>query len=99
MVQGIRRVSATRGDGNPPPRPDELDTARVARRSVVAQTDLLANVALTSAMLACRRPGSGIAPRELPDLVGRRLIADVLAGTVLQWHHVAPLPRCPVGPD
>ena len=91
MVQGIRRVSAMRGDGQKVPRPDELDTARVARRIVVAQTDLLANVALTPAMLACRRPGLGIAPRELPDLVGRRLIADVLAGTVLQWHHVAPL--------
>ena len=91
MVQGIRRVSAMRGDGVKAPRPDELDTARVARRSVVAQTDITANVALTPAMLGCRRPGTGIAPRVLPDLVGRCLVADVVAGTVLQWHHFAPL--------
>ena len=90
MVQGIRRVSAMRGDGVKAPRPDELDTARVARRSVVAQANIAANVALTPAMLACRRPGTGIAPRDLPDLVGRRLVTDVVAGTVLQWHHVAP---------
>lgn len=90
MVQGIRRVSAMRGDGVKAPRPDELDTARVARRSVVARTDIAANVALTSTMLANRRPGTGIAPRELPDLIGRRLMADVAAGTVLQWHHFAP---------
>ena len=91
MVQGIRRVSAMRGDGVKAPRPDELDTARVARRSVVAQTAIAANVALTPVMLACRRPGTGIAPRELPDLIGRRLRADVAAGTVLQWYHFAPL--------
>ena len=91
MVQGIRRVTAMRGDGVKAPRPDERDTARVARRSVVAQTDIAANVALTPAMLACRRPGTGIEPRVLPDLVGRRLVADVVAGTVLQWHHFAPL--------
>ena len=91
MVQGIRRVSAMRGDGVKAPRPDESDTARVARRSVVAQADIAANVALTPAMLACRRPGTGIAPRELPDLIGRRLMADIAAGTVLQWHHFAPI--------
>ena len=91
MVQGIRRVSTMRGNGVKAPRPDELDTARVARRSVVAQTDIAANLVLTAAMLACRRPGTGIAPRELPNLVGRRLIADVVAGTVLQWHHFASL--------
>lgn len=97
MVQGIRRVSAMRGDGVKAPRPDELDTARVARRSVVAQTGIAANVALTAAMLACRRPGTGIAPCELPDLIGRHLVAAVPAGTVLQWHHLAPLTR-PVQP-
>ena len=91
MVQGIRRVTAMRGDGVKAPRPDELDTARVARRSVVAQTDIAANVALTPAMLACRRPGTGIAPRDLPDLVGRCLATDVAIGTVLEWHHLAPL--------
>ena len=98
MVQGIRRVSAMRGDGVKAPRPDELDTARVARRSVVARTNIAANVTLTPAMLACRRPGTGIAPRDLPDLVGRHLVTDVVAGTVLQWHHFA-LPTLPVEPD
>ena len=98
MVQGIRRVTAMRGDGVKAPRPDELDTARVARRSVVAQTDIAANVVLTPAMLACRRPGTGIAPRDLPDLIGRRLIVDIAAGTVLQWHHFAPL-STPFQPD
>ncbi|HZY15179.1 MAG TPA: N-acetylneuraminate synthase family protein, partial [Ramlibacter sp.] len=37
MVRGIRRVSAMLGDGVKAPQPQEQDTARVARRSIVAQ--------------------------------------------------------------
>jgi N,N'-diacetyllegionaminate synthase len=87
MVQGIRRISTMLGDGIKAPRPDELDTARVARRSVAAMTDIVAGVPLTAAMLACRRPATGIAPRDLPRLIGRSLAHDVPAGTVLQWQH------------
>ena len=85
MVQGIRRVSAMRGDGVKAPRPDERETARVARRSVVAGVDLQAGETLAVEMLVCRRPATGIAPRDLPLLAGRRMARAVPAGTVLQW--------------
>ncbi|MGH6626580.1 MAG: N-acetylneuraminate synthase [Burkholderiaceae bacterium] len=87
MVQGIRRVSAMLGDGVKAPRPDELDTARVARRSVVAAVDIAAGAAVTAGMLMCRRPATGIAPRDLQRVVGLRLREALPAGTVLQWDH------------
>lgn len=89
MVQGIRRVSAMLGDGVKAPRPDELETAKVARRSVVAAMDIEAGAVLTAAMLACRRPATGIAPRELPTLFGQRTRHALAAGSVLQWTDVA----------
>ncbi len=85
MVQGIRRVSAMLGDGVKAPRPDELDTARVARRSVVVTQAIAAGSVLTADMLACRRPATGIAPRDLPRLVGRRVRQAMAPGAVLQW--------------
>lgn len=93
MVQGIRRVSAMLGDGVKAPRPDELDTARVARRSVVTTQAIAAGTVLTVGMLACRRPATGIAPRELPGLVGRRARQAIAPGTVLQWDHIETDPR------
>ncbi|KAK6032448.1 NeuB family protein [Ostertagia ostertagi] len=42
MVSGIRRVSAMLGDGIKAPLSEELDTAKVARRSVVAAVDIAA---------------------------------------------------------
>lgn len=85
MVQGIRRVSAMMGDGIKAPRPDELDTARVARRSVVVTQAVPAGTVLTGDMLACRRPATGIAPRDLSQVVGRRVRQATAPGTVLQW--------------
>ena len=89
MVQGIRRVSAMLGDGVKAPRPDELETAKVARRSVVTARDIEAGVVLTAAMLACRRPATGIAPRELPVLIGQRTRHALVAGSVLHWSDLA----------
>jgi N,N'-diacetyllegionaminate synthase len=90
MVRGIRRVQAMLGDGRKAPRPEERDTARVARRSVVALRDLPAGEPLQAAWLGCRRPATGIAPRELEGLVGRRLRQPLARDTVLQWDHLQP---------
>jgi len=88
MVAGIRRVSAMLGDGIKAPTAEERDTARVARRSIAAAVDIPAGAVLTAAMLNCRRPATGIAPRELPGLVGRIAREPILAGTVLQWEQL-----------
>jgi len=85
MVMGIRRVSAMLGDGVKAPSAQELDTARVARRSVVAAVDIAAGTQLTGDMLMCRRPATGIAPRELALVVGRIARVAIRRDTVLQW--------------
>lgn len=88
MVAGIRRISAMLGDGVKAPRPEEQDAARVARRSVVARSDIPAGATITPAMLACRRPATGIAPREWDRVVGSTARAAIAAGTVLQWEQL-----------
>ncbi|MDB5752806.1 MAG: putative N-acylneuraminate-9-phosphate synthase [Ramlibacter sp.] len=89
MVEGIRRVSRMRGDGLKAPRPQELDAARVARRSIVAALPIAAGTVIGAAMLACRRPASGIAPRDWDRVVGARAATDIPAHTTLQWDQIA----------
>ena len=88
MVAGIRRISAMLGDGVKAPRPEEQDAARVARRSIVARGDIPAGATITPAMLACRRPATGIAPRDWDRVVGSTARAAIAAGTVLQWEQL-----------
>ncbi|MBC5781999.1 N-acetylneuraminate synthase [Ramlibacter sp. USB13] len=85
MVHGIRRITAMLGDGVKAPRREEQDAARVARRSIVASTDIPAGTALQASMLACRRPAAGIPPAEWDRVVGRTTRAAIAAGSVLQW--------------
>ncbi len=92
MVSGIRRVSAMLGDGVKAPLVEELDTARVARRSVVAAMDIAAGDIITAEKLMCRRPATGIAPRYLPELYGRRTAAAISAGSALQWNMLIECP-------
>jgi N,N'-diacetyllegionaminate synthase len=90
MVRGIRRVSAMLGDGVKAPRPEERDAARVARRSIVAAVDIAAGAALQPSMLACRRPATGIAPREWDRVLGATARNAIPAGSVLQWEQLVP---------
>ncbi len=85
MTTAIRRLSAMLGNGHKTPTPEEADTATVARRSVAAATGIARGTVIEAAMLVCRRPATGIAPRDAGAVVGRRALCDIPAGTVLQW--------------
>jgi N-acetylneuraminate synthase len=80
MIRGIRAVQSALGDGRKRSALEELNTAAVARRSLVAACDLCAGTVLTEAMIAIRRPGTGLSPAALPELIGRRLLQDIFAG-------------------
>jgi N,N'-diacetyllegionaminate synthase len=73
FVAGIRTVGVALGDGVKLPRPEELDTAKVARRSVIAVRDLRAGAILARDDVAVLRPGTGLAPSMLAVVVGARL--------------------------
>jgi len=85
MVESIRHVEAAIGDGVKAPAPCERPNMAVARKSVVAARALPAGHALTAADLDIKRPGSGLAPKHLPALVGRVLRTAVARDEVITW--------------
>lgn len=58
----------------------EQPVAAVARRSLVAASDLAAGTELGDAHLAALRPADGLPPGHAPELIGRRLRRDVAYG-------------------
>lgn len=83
MVVGIRKIEAALGNGYKEPATNERDTASVARRSVVAACRISAGTILTEQMLMCKRPGTGLPPRMIPMIVGRRIRTDILSGELI----------------
>jgi N,N'-diacetyllegionaminate synthase len=85
MVRGVRVVESALGDGRKKPAPEELDTAAVARRSLVSSRALALGTIVTGDAISTRRPGTGLPPSMRSKLIGRRLNRDVKAGEVFSW--------------
>lgn len=83
MVRSIRDIEAALGDGCKRPALEELNTAMVARRSLVAAHYIHAGTLLTEDMIAILRPGTGLCPAMRPQLLGQRARHDIQAGTLL----------------
>jgi N-acetylneuraminate synthase/N,N'-diacetyllegionaminate synthase len=83
LVLRVRRVEAALGDGVK--RPVEAERANLAtvRRSLAAAEDLAAGTVLGESMLTALRPGTGIPPARIGDVVGRTLRRDVRRGELL----------------
>ena len=53
------------------------------RRSVVVVKDLKAGDVITREVLDVKRPGTGIAPAEINDIIGYKVNRDIEADTIL----------------
>jgi len=80
MVLGIRNVESALGHGRKEPAESEANTASVARKSLVAAIDIPAGTVLTEQLFAIKRPGTGLPPIQLQNLVGRTLRVDLGEG-------------------
>jgi N,N'-diacetyllegionaminate synthase len=77
FIASIRRVEASLGDGVKRPTETERENALAVRRSLAAAVDIPAGAVLTREMLTALRPGTGISPDRIDQLVGRRLTRSV----------------------
>lgn len=63
--------------------PEERKQRETMRRSVVVIRDMSAGEIITAADLDVKRPGTGIPPEHIPELIGRTLKESVEADSVL----------------
>lgn len=89
LVRLLRAVEAGLGDGVKRPRPVENDVRAVARKSLVWRADLDAGHVVTVDDLTAKRPGSGMAPDRMDEVVGRRIARSVAGGTMVGVDDVA----------
>lgn len=63
--------------------------SRIFRRSLFFVADLEQGDELTEANVRCIRPGYGIAPKHLPNILGRKAKAPISRGTPVSWDLLA----------
>jgi len=76
MVAGIRNIERALGDGIKRPSPSELKNKPIARKSLVAATDIKAGELFSVENLATKRPGTGVSPMLWDEVIGRPASRD-----------------------
>lgn len=87
-VRLVREAETILGDEVKRPSKAELETARVARKSLVAARNMGAGDVLDGDSMLIKRPGTGIPPARLGDVVGRRLKQSLEEDEVITWSHL-----------
>ena len=92
LVEGIRFIEAMRSN------PVEKDVVAAQMqplrdaftKSVTARIDLAEGTVLSESHLAFKKPGTGISPSRVDEIVGRRLVRPVAANTLLREEDLLP---------
>jgi len=80
MVNAIRSVEASLGNGDKEPQPSEKKNMLVARKSLIAAKDIHASDVFSPDNVAVKRPGGGISPMSYWQLIGTSATKDIKAG-------------------
>jgi sialic acid synthase SpsE len=90
LVAGIRAIEQALGSGRleGPSALEAQEMYRLARRSLIAARDIPAGTRIAREHLVVKRPGYGIAPKDIDHVVGRVARVDIEADEVLTWEQV-----------
>jgi pseudaminic acid synthase len=58
------------------------------RRSIYFVQDMKAGQLITSSDVRRIRPGYGLAPKYIEQIIGKRVVSDIKAGTAASWEHI-----------
>jgi sialic acid synthase SpsE len=77
-------VQSALGNGDKQPVSGEANVAAVARKSLIASRTIKAGTMITDKDIVVKRPGTGLRPAMLPQLLGRRASVNIEEGELLR---------------
>ena len=88
MVEAIRIVEKAMGNGVKQPAKSELSTRNVARKSVILMHAVEKGTVLAREYLGIKRPGNGLEPKYIDNLIGKTVIRDMDCEELITWEDV-----------
>ncbi len=85
MVKAIRNVEAAFGSYEKEPVLAEKEIMKTIRKSVVAATNIPVGTMITKEMLVIKRPGTGLHPRELVNIVGKIATIEIKEDDLISY--------------
>ena len=88
FISGLRYMNTALGSSDKQPSDSELPVRELVRRSVTLAKNVKADSVLQKSDLTLMRPGHGIPPKELTNLVGKFINKDMESGSTICWEDV-----------
>jgi len=84
MVKAIRNVEIALGNGIKKPSKSEVKNLSIARKSIVAKCQIKKGETFSEANLTVKRPGTGISPMRLNEILGKKAVRDFEIDEVIE---------------
>lgn len=85
IKKGMEFIKVIRGDSFKKCLDSEAVSRLNARRSIVADVDIMEGSIITREMITFKRPGTGISPANVDNVIGRKAKVNIKRDTILQY--------------
>jgi N,N'-diacetyllegionaminate synthase len=89
MITAIRHIELALGSTEKKPGPSEIKNKMVARKSIVAARNLEPGHIIQADDLTTKRPGTGISPMEIPQIIGKKIVQPIREDQLLTYGHIS----------
>ncbi len=84
MVESIRNVEKSLGNGIKEPLEVELKNIAIARKSIIAKTNIKKGEIFTERNITAKRPGNGISPMKWNEVIGKGACKDFSEDDIIE---------------
>lgn len=85
LVTGIRKIEQALGSECKTITPEEKEIMKIARKSLTAITNIPEGTLIRDDMITPKRPGTGVPPKDLNQLIGRKAKIKIPRNTTITW--------------
>ncbi|MFQ5866771.1 MAG: N-acetylneuraminate synthase [bacterium] len=89
FVRLLRQTESILGERRKSVQEGELENRKIARKSVVARINIPKGTLIKREILDIKRPGTGIASKELYKVIGKKANRNILKDTLIKWEYLA----------
>jgi len=88
MVKAIRNVEQALGKPAKEPCREEVRIMQMGRRSAISAHNLKKGQILKAEDIVVKRPGTGIPPKYIENILGRSVLCDIAKDSPIQYSHI-----------
>lgn len=88
MVESIRNIEKSLGNGIKKCSNSEISTKKIARKSIVCRENIKAGDIITYDNISIKRPSGGIDPKYIGEIIGKRAICNIEKDDLVLWNQI-----------